>query len=130
MDSGAKQGMREQDPPVLASEYPLLLGRLEAGGREAEPFARGGNSARDARAHCNDQQSLTRVGAEPLYTPQEGALDACGRREWLAEFGVADELSSTQSGDELTEREGIAAGHLHEPVDHLSPDRVRHTFFE
>ena len=25
---------------------------------------------------------------------------------------------------------GIAAGHLHEPVDHLPTDRVRHTFPE
>ena len=130
MDSGAKQRMREEHPPVLASEYPLLLGRLEAGRREAESFARGRNSARDARAHCNDQQSLARVRAEPLHAPQEGTLDACRRREWLAELGVTDELRFAQSRDELAERKRIAAGHLHEPVDHLPTDRMRHTFPE
>ena len=34
--------------------------------------------------------------------------------------------ASLRVGDELTERKRIAAGHLHEPVDHLPPDRMRH----
>ena len=77
VDSGAKKRMGEERPPVLASDDPLLLRRLEAGRRKAEQFAGSRDGARDAGAHCDDQQPLARVRAEPLHAPQEGTLDTC-----------------------------------------------------
>jgi hypothetical protein len=116
----ADQGVPEGQPAVPGADQPGRLGLVERVRRDPEPGAGAQHHRRVAgrlgRRHQQQGARLLGQAPDPLA---EGPLQPGGQREHVLEGRPPGELVGGQRPGQLQQGQGVAAGPLDQPLDHL-----------